>query len=305
LACGRADVVVARRADTLTFEGSSAPVAVDLSKGGASGDGTDGILFVERVRGSRSDDELTGGPFLDTIWGGDGNDEINGLGGADRLFGDGGADTINGNAGDDLLDRGHDDDLLNVGPGDDHLSGESGVDTAAYSTSAAGVSVRLATNVATGDGLDDVDVENIVGSPFDDVLVGDAGPNTLKGLAGEDIVLGGGGDDRLDGAAGDDLLAGGPGVDAATFATAPSSVAASLTTNTTSGGAGHDELASVENFTGSPFDDKLTGNAASNVLSGVTATTPSPDHRATTTSTAATASTPPATPPQHWPSTPT
>jgi Ca2+-binding RTX toxin-like protein len=55
---------------------------------------------------------------------------------------------------------------------------------------------------------------------------------------------------------------------AAIYATAQSAVHANLTTYTTSGGGGRDELGSVENLTGSPFNDILTGNAAANVLAG-------------------------------------
>src|SRR5690606_8218134 len=48
----------------------------------------------------------------------------------------------------------------------------------------------------TGAGIDRlIDIENLVGSAFDDVLGGDAGNNVIDGGAGADVMTGGAGDD--------------------------------------------------------------------------------------------------------------
>ncbi len=49
-----------------------------------------------------------------------------------------------------------------------------------------------------------VDVEQVLGSAHDDLLIGDASANTLWGMAGDDQIRGGGGADLLKGGAGND-----------------------------------------------------------------------------------------------------
>jgi lysophospholipase L1-like esterase len=51
------------------------------------------------------------------------------------------------------------------------------------------------------------EIHDVVGSPFNDLLIGDAGPNRLSGGAGNDRLLGGGGVDTLVGGAGRDQFA--------------------------------------------------------------------------------------------------
>ncbi len=60
-------------------------------------------------------------------------------------------------------------------------------------------------------------IENALGSAFDDRLVGNDGINLLAGGAGRDALFGNAGDDTLVGGAGDDTLDGGAGTDTATF----------------------------------------------------------------------------------------
>jgi Ca2+-binding RTX toxin-like protein len=67
------------------------------------------------------------------------------------------------------------------------------------------------------------DVENIVGSEFDDVLVGnDVDPLEGRGPRvepmGANLIQGGGGNDVMDGRGGPDVYEGGPGVDTLTYA---------------------------------------------------------------------------------------
>ncbi|RWT08467.1 RTX toxin [Aeromonas caviae] len=123
------------------------------------------------------------------------------------LIGGSGNDRLNGNAGNDILLG---------GLGNDTLNGGNGNDTASYFDSSAGVTVTVngANQNTGGAGTDSLsNMENLVGSMFNDSLTGDGNANVLSGLAGNDILSGGGGDDLLIGGAGSDTLTGGAGKD--------------------------------------------------------------------------------------------
>ena len=133
---------------------------------------------------------------------------LTGTAGADTLNGGAGDDSLSGLAGNDTLNGGEGDDVLEGGPGADTLNGGVGVDTASYASSASGVSVNLETGKqgnsgdAKGDHLNEI--ENLMGSTFDDTLVGNVGANALSGGDGNDILRGLGGKDVLEGGAGSD-----------------------------------------------------------------------------------------------------
>jgi peptidoglycan/xylan/chitin deacetylase (PgdA/CDA1 family) len=113
-----------------------------------------------------------GQPLRCTIVGTDQDDVLVGTAGDDIVCGLDGADTITGGAGNDVL------------------SGGPGSDTVAYSTAAQGVRVRLDRG-ASGDGQDVLSsLENAVGSPYDDVLVGTSEPSILRGGRGADRLVG-------------------------------------------------------------------------------------------------------------------
>jgi Ca2+-binding RTX toxin-like protein len=78
--------------DTLDFAGAGQGVVVDLSKGTATGDGTDTFSGFEGLVGSGFDDRLKGSKGVDVISGGAGDDNLRGLGGADTLTGGEGRD---------------------------------------------------------------------------------------------------------------------------------------------------------------------------------------------------------------------
>ncbi|MCP4074541.1 MAG: hypothetical protein GY742_22905, partial [Hyphomicrobiales bacterium] len=84
------------------------------------------------------------------------------------------------------------------------------------------------------------------------------------------ILIGSEGDNVLNGGAGDDDLQGGDGTDTATYANAASGVTVYLqyTGRDVGGGQGVDTLVSIENLTGSAYDDRLIGDANDNVLTG-------------------------------------
>jgi Ca2+-binding RTX toxin-like protein len=94
------------------------------------------------------------------------------------------------------------------------LDGGGGRDRVAYFLARHDVRANLSTHRASGEGLDTlVHVEDLEGSPYDDVLVGDARGNDIDGGNGSDALLGSDGGDRLLGGRGDDRLRGGAGAD--------------------------------------------------------------------------------------------
>src|SRR3546814_4281016 len=107
--------------------------------------------------------------------------------------------------GDEFTGDGFDNVLIGAA-GADRLTGGAGIDTADYSASGAAVSAVLGGTGSGGDAQGDVlaGSENLVGSGFGDVLVGDGAANALSGGAGDDRLVGKGGADRLDGGAGTD-----------------------------------------------------------------------------------------------------
>jgi Ca2+-binding RTX toxin-like protein len=181
----------------------------------------------------------------------------------DLLTGDADANTLSGLAGVDRLEGGEGNDVLIGGPGQDALVGGGGIDTATYAASpgAVGVDLSLQTgssNDAQGDTLSGV--ENLVGSAFNDVLVGDGGVNSLDG---------GGGDDTLEGRLGADALIGGAGTDTASYADSIGTVFVNMTLGQGFNNSAHgDTYDGIENVIGSNFNDVLIGAEGVNRLDG-------------------------------------
>lgn len=137
----------------------------------------------------------------------DGDDVINGGSDGERWNGRGGNDVINGNGGDDIIDG---------GAGSDVINGGIGNDTASFASASGSIRANLGTGIATGPGGDAdrmINIENLLGSAFDDVLQGDAFDNIVNGGAGNDVLLGARGNDVLNGGEGSDVLQGGVGAD--------------------------------------------------------------------------------------------
>jgi Ca2+-binding RTX toxin-like protein len=112
--------------------------------------------------------------------------------------------------------------------------------------------------------------DTLVGTASNETINGLGGNDVMSGLAGNDTLIGGLGNDTLDGGAGNDVLTGGDGIDTASYASATAAVTVSLALGTAqnTGGAGTDTLATIENLTGSAFNDILTGSAAANRIEG-------------------------------------
>ena len=153
-------------------------------------------------------------------------DKLTGTEDSESIAGLGGDDTIYGLGGDDTLDGGPGNDLLVGGSGEDTLNGGADMDTISYMGSPMGVTINLRAGVASGgDAEGDTlgeDIENIMGSMYDDSLTGTRGDNSIWGLGGNDSLAGdrgadklygGMGEDTLDGDDGNDTLEGGYGAD--------------------------------------------------------------------------------------------
>jgi Ca2+-binding RTX toxin-like protein len=152
--------------------------------------------------------------------------------------------------------------VLNGGAGADTLNGGDGFDTVSYADATAAVSIDLtrASSTWTGDARGDVfsSIDQILLTNFNDLLIGDANANVIKGGDGYDRIYGEGGDDGLTGGNGNDLLQGGDGNDVIRgdgFAAAPGN-------DYLYGNAGDDVLG------GDGGSDFLDGGAGADVLDG-------------------------------------
>ncbi|WP_053213435.1 calcium-binding protein [Pseudomonas sp. Q12-87] len=139
------------------------------------------------------------------------------------------------------------------GAGADTLNGLGRGDGAWYLTSSDAVQVDLLTGTASGgDAQGDVlaNIDNLIGSQFNDTLTGNAYSNKLEGGAGSDLLYGGDGDD---------FIYGGTVTDISTLALTPSTGAQA---DTLYGGNGNDTMQSSGNDVGST----LYGEAGSDTL---------------------------------------
>jgi len=265
--------------------------------GGTAADNLTGDANANIVSGLAGNDTLNGGDGDDILIGGAGADILNGGNGTDtasyatstatvianlttpasntgdalgdtytaieNLTGGTGADTLTGNTGANVLDGGSGNDILIGGAGGDTLIGGAGTDRASYTTATLAVIASLANAAGnTGDAAGDTysGIENLTGGAGDDTLTGDATANALDGGNGNDLLSGG---------AGADALTGGAGTDTASYATAAAGVVANLTTPASNtGDAAGDTYTTIENLTGSAFNDTLTGTTGANVLDG-------------------------------------
>lgn len=215
------------------------------------------------------------------INGSDGNDEI-------KFVDIVASGQLDGGTGDDLIIAGNGYDFLNGGAGNDTLDGAGGNNTAVYSDSPAGVTVNLATGIAN-DGFDTTDklinIYNVEGSGFNDVLIAHESGSVLDAGAGDDRLNGDTGDDVMLGGAGADFMDGMAGTDTTTYIASNAPVYVNLSAEDVfltspvdglpvgliaNGGIGGeaegDQIFNVENVQGSVYDDVLVaGNTSVNV----------------------------------------
>jgi serralysin len=183
-------------------------------------------------------------------------------------FGFKGRDSAIGYHGGDFYGRGGDD-IFDVA-GDANYFGGSGFDTVTYTYATSRVVASLSDasalnqGEAAGDKYDSI--ERLIGTAFDDLLIGDSGANELNGTGGADWLYGGLGADKL---------IGGEGIDIASYYSAlfptpgTKGVIASLAdpTGNTNEAAG-DTYFGIEGLAGTAFQDTLVGDDEDNVLIG-------------------------------------
>ena len=266
--------------DTASYAHASRAVTVNLSVSGtqavSAADTGEVLISIENLIGSAYDDTLIGNIGNNRLDGGAGNDMAGFLGatsGVTVSLAVSGAQAVGGGQGSDtfvsiegLLGSNYNDTLtgnaasnvLEGAGGNDTLNGGDGLDTAAYTRATSAVTVNLAISgaqsVGGGMGSDTlVSIENLSGSNFNDTLTGTGNANILNG---------GQGNDTLDGAGGYDTV---------TYQTADYSISVDLSISgqqIISYSQGNDTLISIENVVASDFNDRLTGNAGSNILDG-------------------------------------
>jgi Ca2+-binding RTX toxin-like protein len=229
--------------DTVSYEGATSGVQVDLRTGVASGAsiGTDQLFSIEGAIGSSFNDTLTATDESTPLYGRGGDDILTGGAGNDTLVGGSGADTIAGGLGIDVLSYAEG----NIGTGGPSLTGK-------------GVTVNLATGTAT-DNWGNTDtfsgIEVVYGSNKADVLTGG---NTLNGVAATE------GFEGFLGGAGNDTINGGVGFDVAMYTTSTSAVTVTLggaaAGSAKDGMLGTDVLTNIEGVQGSDFNDVLKGS---------------------------------------------
>ena len=245
---------------------------------------------IENLYGSYDhDDILVGSDGSNRLVGYGGDDELDGRGGHDRLEGRAGADVLRGGPGNDIAFYVYSDGPVEVRLHDGTARGADaegdtfpGRKTVEY-VNAAGETMKV----------DVPDIEDLAGSPYDDILVGAHGVNRIGGDQGDDEIDGREGDDWLNGGPGADILRGGEGNDTATYLFGAvflsEGVVVRLHDRTARGGeaegdvfAGTDvveytdsdgnihtaEVPDIENLLGSTFDDVLAGDLRDNRLDG-------------------------------------
>ncbi|WP_304523565.1 Ig-like domain-containing protein [Cyanobium sp. Copco_Reservoir_LC18] len=202
-------------------------------------------------------------------------DRLTGGSGNDTIQGDNGDDVLHGGAGDDYLDGGNHDDVLNGGAGADTLDGGEDYDIASYRKGASsGIIIDSINGVLVGiqgDAIGDqlINIEEIEGTDFNDVLKGNDAENIFSGAGGNDTLEGGEGIDLLVGGSGADRLDGGVGSDWISYFSSASGVNVNLASNSGLGGdANGDQFVSIENVAGSGFTDTLIGSIDNNFLEG-------------------------------------
>jgi len=115
-----------------------------------------------------------------------------------------------------------------------------------------------------------VTIENATGGNGPDLIYGNNVANSLQGGGGNDTIYGYAGNDEIAGGHGDDYLEGGAGTDTVSYASAAAGITARLDLGfgVDDGGA-FDSYVSIENVTGSSFNDVLAGAAGvANTLTG-------------------------------------
>jgi Ca2+-binding RTX toxin-like protein len=272
--------------DTYDLSNYSTGVSINLQPGEWTTTSTDQLADLDGG-GDRTSGLARGNVANALLFQGDTRSMIeNAIGGAgsDTLVGNDLGNSLIGNAGNDSLAGLLGDDILEGGSGNDLIDGGDGIDTVNYTSSPSSVFANLdATNAysntsgandleptftvgagqaSDGFGFTDTlqNLENVVGSAHNDVLIGNQQDNTIQGLDGNDVLIGN---------AGNDVMDGGNGIDTVSYRRDPSAVNVNLASQSATDGFGNlDQLQTIENVIGSAFDDIIVGDGGANTLIG-------------------------------------
>lgn len=279
--------------DTLDYSGTALNQTIDLrpeSFSSVYGEVENIIIardtIIEAAVGGEGNDMLIGNFADNVLRGGDGNDTLIGNAGADQLFGEDGTDILKPGT---IVAYG---DLYDGGAGFDKFdfSDRSGdylvnLRTEKFDTivpGPAGPVTGLFTSTL-------VNIEEIIAGSGNDVLIGDAGNNTLRGGDGNDMLVGMGGGDWLLGEDGndtllpglaahssDDIYNGGNGIDLIDVSANTGGVFVDLVTNEfdvfTAGPSGpvralvNASVLNIENVRAGKGDDEIYGDRENNTI---------------------------------------
>jgi len=256
--------------NTVSYAASNAGVTIDLAAGGGNGGYAtgDSYIRIQNVIGSAGDDLFIASSDANRFDGQGGNNTVSYLKANDSIgvF----VDLVN-NAGSNGFAAGDtyaniqnvigstNDDTFVASSVTNVFDGLQGSDTVSYVYSTAGVTVNLVTGVgANGYAASDTyaNIENIIGSSFDDLFVASADANSVEG--------------GVSTAASHNRVS---------YASSTTGVTVDLSrtdgVGTSGGYAAGDKLSNIQDLTGSAFDDTFVASAAANNFDGGTSTSSS------------------------------
>lgn len=250
-----------------TLDGVTEPLSIESFRLLSGSSDLEGI-----IAGDAGDNTLTGDASANFIVGLGGNDTISGLGEDDTLYGGADNDTVTGGDGNDMIYGGTGDDelfgedgfdWLMPGEGTDTINGGADTDMVSFLGLTSGVTVDLSAGTAVSGGQSNtlVDIENVTGTIFGDVITGDDGANWIRALGDYDWIIGSDGADTLDGGTGQDMVS---------YVNAALGVEVDLGTGAgVSGQAAGDTYISIERATGSVFNDIFHGTTGEDTFRGL------------------------------------
>ena len=182
--------------DTASYASLTATtgVWVDLAQGYANlGEATgDELTSIENLVGSK---------FADTLVGNSGANRIDGGLGNDTLYDGLGNDTLIGGAGSDAF-------FVSMGGTTEIYSGAAGIDMISFDSLTSGIALNMTAGTVTSgaSSAKATSFEWVIGSDFNDAIIGAAaaerlegrdGNDTIRSMAGADILTGGAGADKF------------------------------------------------------------------------------------------------------------
>lgn len=263
--------------DTIDFSSQVGAITVDMAgtSTGAFGTYTLTSADFDNLLGGSGSDTLTGNALANNIFGGNGTDTIHGGNGDDIIddsnttYATNHSNVIYGDAGNDTIYTYIADNTLDGGTGTNALRYDTGSNTFFNfgHVSPGALTFTLAANSSGGTVTDGTHTDTFTNFQS---FYGGNGADLFVGGSGNDTFNGNNGDDVFRGRSGNDTYNGGNGVDTADYSTAAAGIVVNISANTASndGDGGVDTYSSIENITGSIYNDTITGDNNINVLNG-------------------------------------